>query len=122
MATNEVDTTFKHESCDCMNPNGLSYGTFLSTWLGIDETNGRFGEVSIRQCHCCQRQWLHYFFEYEHLSQSGRWYRGIIDDEIVQVVTPENAVEILSNLEWHFYGGSYFLGKFGRSCGQIYVS
>lgn len=105
-----------------MSAEGLRYEPFSSKWIGIDETDGRFGEVSIRQCHSCQRQWLHYFVEYEHLSKSGRWYRGIIDDEIAQVVTPENAVEILSNLEWHFYGGSYFFGKFGRSCGQLDVS
>ncbi|OKH36993.1 hypothetical protein NIES2101_36720 [Calothrix sp. HK-06] len=122
MATTEANTEINNEPCTCMSPDGLCCGKFLSTWVGIDETNGRFGEVSIRQCHYCKRQWLHYFVEYEHLSQSGRWYRGIIDDEIAQILTQENAAEILSNLEWHFYGGSYFFGKFGRSRGQIYVS
>lgn len=119
---NKVNTNFHIESCGCMNPDGLRYGTFLSISVGVDETNGRFGELSIRQCHYCQRQWLHYFVEYEHLSQSGRWYRGIIDNEIAQVVRPENAVKILSNLEWYFYGGSYYFGKFGRAGGPIYVS
>ncbi|GAB1541676.1 hypothetical protein NUACC21_43480 [Scytonema sp. NUACC21] len=111
-----------NEPCICMSLNGYRNGTFSSRWLGIDETNGRFGEVSIDQCHSCKRVWLHYFVEYEHLSQSGRWYRGMIDDEVAQVVTPETAVEILNNLEWHFYGGSYFFGKSGRSRGSIYVS
>jgi hypothetical protein len=111
------------KSCDCMNASQIRVGKFSSQWIGVDNQCGRFGEVSIDQCLFCQHLWLHYFVEYEHLSQSGRWYRGIITEESAQTVTPENAVEILNNLEWHFYGGSYFFGRFGKGLrGNIYVS
>jgi hypothetical protein len=111
------------KSCDCMNPAQIRVGKFSSQWIGVDEQRGRFGEVSIDQCLFCHRIWLHYFVEYEHLSQSGRWYRGIISEEIAPIITPENAVEILNNLEWHFYGGSYFFGRFGKGLkGNVDVS
>lgn len=113
----------QNHDCICMNPEKIRWNKFTSQRVGIDEQCGRFGEVSLEKCQMCQRIWLHYFVEYEHLSGSGRWYRGLISEEIAQTITPENAVEILNNLEWHLYGGSYFLGKFGKGRkGGIYVS
>lgn len=76
--------------------------------IGIDETVGRFGEVSILKCKLCGKMWLHYFVEYEAFSQSGRWYSGLISDEIAQTVTAETAVRVLESLDWYHYGGSYF--------------
>ena len=87
------------KECICQNPSAPA-NTFTSTLLGVDESHGRFGEVSLQRCLNCQRLWLQYFVEYEGSSQSGRWYRGEI--------TPENAVTILKSLPEVVYGGSWF--------------
>jgi hypothetical protein len=116
-----MENTPNNQPCTCIFPDGMQNGRFIHKNIGIDQNNGRFGEVSIHQCCTCQRLWLHYFVEYEHLSSSGRWYRGLITDDIAEIITPENAVEILSNLQWYLYGGSYFQGKSGCSKGKIDV-
>ncbi|MBD2295400.1 hypothetical protein H6G06_18465 [Anabaena sphaerica FACHB-251] len=119
--TNNLENPANNQPCSCIFPDGLQYGKFLSRNIGIDKSKGRFGEVSIYKCCACQRLWLHYFVEYEHLSQSARWYRGLITEAMTKTITAENAVEILSNLQWYLYGGSYFHGKYGCSKGQIDV-
>ena len=93
--------------CVCLEP-PFHFTNFDRRSVGIDETNGRFGEVSIETCLQCGRKWLRYFVEYEAFSRSGRWYRGLIADKVVDTVTPETAVTILESLNWHFCGGSYF--------------
>jgi hypothetical protein len=98
----------------------VDYGNFESTHLGCDETNGRFGEVNLQKCKQCSSIWLHYFVEYESMSKSGRWYRGIISDETSKHLTPESAVLCLDQLDWHFYGGSYF-EKSGKGKGKVNV-
>jgi hypothetical protein len=107
--------------CICMNP-VFRYPDFDRIEIGVDETKGRFGEVSIHVCRTCGRKWLHYYVTYEGFSQSGRWYRGLVSDETAGAVTPETAVNVLEGLEWHFYGGSYFgmAGQEGR--GPILVN
>ena len=97
------------------------YSDFESTEIGVDKTNGRFGEVSIETCKRCNRKWLRYFVEYEEFSKSGRWYRGLISEEVASTVTPQSAVEVLGNLDWHFSGGSYFETTGRRSSGPIHV-
>jgi len=97
------------------------YTDFESEALGIDETNNRFGEVSIETCRACGSKWLRYFVEYEAFTASGRWYKGLLPREKVDSVTPESAVEILSSLPWHFYGGSYFETTGRRGTGPISV-
>jgi hypothetical protein len=84
-----------------------------STMIGVDETNGRFGEVSVETCKACGQMWLRYFVEYEFFSESGRWYRGPVTPEMVESLKPEQAPELLASLPWRFSGGSYF-----RSQGQ----
>jgi hypothetical protein len=83
-------------------------------FIGVDKTHGRFGEVSALQCRRCERYWIRYFVEYEHLSGSGRWYMGVIAPTEIENITPVNAVEYLESLDWHHFGGSYF-GFSGRS-------
>lgn len=101
--------------CACEKPNP-SYTEYRSSELGIDHTNGRYGEVTIQQCKLCQRIWIHYFVEYENFSKSGRWYKGIVSKKDRPQITPENAVEYLESLEWYVYGGSFFenTGEFGQ--------
>jgi len=76
--------------------------------IGVDETNGRYGDVFVFTCGGCQRRWLYYFAEYEAFTASGRWILGILPDALPLPLTPENAVPILNTLPWYIYGGSYF--------------
>ena len=89
--------------------------------IGVDETNGRYGEVRLYVCKKCHRNWLYYSVEYEAFKGSGRWYLGLITEETAKTVTPENAVEILEGLKWHFYGGSYFNTSWEKGSGNIFV-
>jgi len=104
----------------CSNP-PFYFDDFQIIPIGIDETNGRFGEVSIHICKSCQSKWLRYFVEYEAFSESGRWYRGLISDEVANTVTPENAVEILEGLDWYYRGGSYFKTDGQKGSGRVSV-
>lgn len=76
--------------------------------VGVDETNGRYGDVSVLTCRGCRRRWLYYFAEYEAFTASGRWIRGILPDNHPLPLTPQNAVPILNTLPWYVYGGSAF--------------
>lgn len=107
-------------NCRCELP-PLDYRDFASTFVGVDETKGRFGEVTLERCRQCGRVWLRYEVEYEAFPQSGRWYRGLITEEQAEAVTPENAVEILQSLEGHLYGGPYFRHAGMRTTGSIFV-
>lgn len=102
------------DNCKCYYPpiSGLEY---TRDFIGTDMTNGRYGEVTIDKCTSCNSLWLHYFVEYEEFSRSGRWYRGLISQEDLKNITPENSVEYLKTVEWYIYGGSYFnsTGKIG---------
>ena len=98
----------KLEKCTCHNP-PLHHTDFKRIrFVGIDETKGRYGRVTIEKCKHCNSLWLKYFVEYESFSKSGRWFRGQIDKENSKKITPENSVEYLRSLAWYLYGGSYF--------------
>jgi hypothetical protein len=86
----------------------FDYRDFDSVEIGVDESDGRFGEVSIETCRACGSKWLCYFVEYEAFSNSGRWYRGQVSEEVVRCVLPETALEMLRSLKWRFVGGSAF--------------
>ena len=98
------------------------YTDFDSDFIGVDKTNGRFGEVSVEICKTCGSKWLRYFVEYAAFTASGRWYRGLASQEMLGSLTPEGAVEALQNLAWHFYGGSYFETTGRKGVGQIFVN
>ncbi len=100
--------------CLCMTP-PFNYQNFDTVSLGVDETKGRNGEVTVETCKACGSKWLRYFVEYEWYSESGRWYRGLVTPEMLQSLKPEQAPELLSSLPRYFYGGSYFrtLGREG---------
>lgn len=101
-------------TCTCEDPEARADG-FVSTSVGIDRTNGRFGEVTIERCARCDAIWLRYLVEYEGFSKSGRWYRGLVTASIASTVTPETAVAVLEALPWHYYGGSYWESNGARS-------
>lgn len=95
------------KDCACLNP-PFNFDNYTSTRIGTDETNGRFGEVSIEKCKKCGRLWLKYKVEYEGFSNSGRWYRCQILEAEISKITPENAVDFLKKSDECFFGGSYF--------------
>ena len=84
------------------------YANFDAEQLGVDETNGCFGEVSVLTCRRCGSKWLHCLFENESVSRSARWYRGLVTTPMLAELTPERAVGLLERLPWRFCGGSYF--------------
>jgi hypothetical protein len=88
--------------------------------IGVDEMNGRYGEVTLRRCKRCGQLWLHYQVEYEHLSGAGRYFMGLITPEAARDLEAGAAVRYLESLPWHLYGGSYF-GAAGRATGKICV-
>ncbi len=90
--------------CKCFEP-PFSAVNFESLSLGSDEN---YGEVSIEKCKICGQKWLHYFYENEAFTKSGRWYRGLISEKDLTQITLNNAVAYLENLTWHIRGGSYF--------------
>jgi hypothetical protein len=89
--------------------------------IGVDTTNGRYGDVTIRRCRLCGRHWLHYQVEYEAFTGSGRYFMGLITREAARSLSPEGAVEYLNAIDWHLYGGAYFGGLKGRSTGKVPV-
>ena len=91
----------------------LDYRDYVREELGVDTGRGRFGDVAIERCIRCGRAWLRYHYEMEAFTGSGRWYRGLLTPEQAARATPANALEILAELPWHLYGGSYF-GTDGR--------
>jgi hypothetical protein len=93
--------------CRCLTP-PFQYTDFESRAVGVDESGGRFAEVSIERCRACERKWLRYFYEQEAFSESGRWYRVPISDDEATSVTASTALALMSRHSWHFYGGSYF--------------
>ncbi len=102
------------ENCPCNTPQCNAENFSINFWA-TDNTNNRFGEISIYICKHCNTQWLHYFVEYEAFSQSARWYRGKITTQQLQQLTPNKAVDFLQQLDIYIYGGSFFksTGKYG---------
>jgi hypothetical protein len=86
--------------------------------LGMDSN---FAEITVQVCRQCQQYWLRYFYEHEAYTASGRWYRGAITAEQLASVTVENAKKMLEELDWYYYGGSYFSKGDGKGSGKIYL-
>jgi len=107
-------------SCICYSP-PFWYDDYDSQDIGIDETNNRNGEVSIKTCKKCGRKWLHYLVEYWFYKDTGRWYRGLIAENMEHSITAENAVTILDSLECRFEGGTYFDSDGRKSTGPVDV-
>ena len=107
--------------CRCMNP-PFHFFDYDSQLIGVDKTKGRFGEVTVDTCTACGRKWLHYLLEQESFSESGRWYRGLVTQEMVETLTPEQALNLLGSLPWHFYGGSFFRTTGRRRSGPVFIA
>jgi hypothetical protein len=100
--------------CVCRTP-PFRYTDFDERAVGVDETGGRFAEVTVARCKVCSQYWLRYFYEFEAFTASGRWYRAAVSEEEAASATPSNALELLGRQPWHFRGGSFF-GTAGVQC------
>lgn len=95
--------------------------SFAQAAVGVDETNGRYGDVTVRTCRACGRRWLHYHVEYEGFTGSGRWYAGVLPDGADASLTAGSAAALLESLPWHVYGGSYWGTRGRRGTGAVIV-
>ena len=93
---------------------GWGGANFEATELGMDSS---FGDVTLYRCRQCRRLWLHYHYENEAFTRSGRWYHGLIPGEMEGAINVENALETLGKLDWYWCGGSYFDGAVSKSRG-----
>ena len=91
-------------TCSCLEM-AFARWNFDEKYLGTDRN---YADISIRRCQGCGRYWLHYHYENEAFSKSGRWYRGLISPEAADSVSAENALEILGKLDWYLAGGSFY--------------
>lgn len=106
--------------CACLRP-PFDTRDFHCAEVGIDDTNGRFGRVTLETCRRCGALWLVYQVEYEGFSGSGRWFRGLLAPEDRSAITPRGAVAYLEGLHWYFAGGSYFGSPGAVSRGRVPV-
>jgi hypothetical protein len=103
------------ETCPCLE--GETYfQNFEHRALGMDSN---YGEVSVNTCKHCGRRWLHYLMEYEYLSRSGRWFRGVVTPEVAASVKPDDAKRIIEGLDYYFRGGSAFGGNVIKTTGPL---
>jgi hypothetical protein len=77
-------------------------------YLGCDQTEGRFADVTLRRCSACRMTWLRYQVEYEAFTGSGRWAEIPLSEADAATVTPETAAALIDASPWHIYGGSYY--------------
>lgn len=106
--------------CNCSNL-PFDYRDFDSTPIGVDKTNGRNGEVSLETCKICGEKWLHYLVEYEAFTASGRWFRAPISCEVLEILTPKQAIPYIERQSWYFRGGSYFKSSGMRASGPTHA-
>ena len=103
------------DECPCLRGD-VDYRDFETRVLGVDRD---YGEASVLRCRRCGRHWLEYFVEYEYLTASGRWLRGVITPEIAASAKATSAKRILEGLEWYLRGGSAFGGQVFRTSGDL---
>lgn len=108
--------------CECLRLSDWPHHEdYRSTPLGTDRRGGRYAEVSLERCTHCDRTWLRYFFEEEGVSGSGRWYRGLVTPTQAAEATAASALQLLTVLPFHQYGGSYY-GRCGTCEGPLVLS
>jgi hypothetical protein len=82
--------------------------------LGVDDTEGRFADVTLVRCALCRRLWLRHFYEIEGFSRSGRWAEALIDDVTAATITPRGALKFIETRPFRVVGGSYYDGNIHR--------
>jgi hypothetical protein len=105
------DEAMSEEVCECLNRRRRDLVHLAD--LGVDR---RHGESSVLACPDCGQNWVHYLYEEEAFTGSGRWFESPIPIESRATLTADNAIDLINAQPWHYYGGSYF-GHEGRSSG-----
>jgi hypothetical protein len=109
-----------HAHCKC-HESGIDISHLASKrHLGIDETHGRFADVSLLQCSICGSLWLHYRVEYEGFSRSGRWGMALISEATASITAPETAADYIDQQPWCVIGGSYWNSSGKRGMGPLH--
>src|SRR5438045_2556636 len=106
--------------CDCWDEEcGRDIFEFIN--IGTQHSEGISVTADLWCCRECATMWLHYTSEDDSKSGWGKWYRGLIADEQIDMdaLTVEKAVDIMSRWEWHYYGGSYYRTAGERSSGPV---
>lgn len=106
--------------CPCLQHGPPFFHDAHTRFVGVDETDGRFADVTLCRCPQCARTWLRYQVEYEAFTASGRWCMAPIDPALAARITPEAAATALADAEWHIFGGSYFGHAGRRGRGRIH--
>jgi hypothetical protein len=116
MASAQNRAVTNDPGCTCLEHGPPFFDAVHTRSIGVDETEGRYADVTLCTCPRCRRTWLRYQLEYEAFTASGRWCMAPIDAALAARITPETAAAALAAAEWHIYGGSYFdhAGKRGR--------
>lgn len=99
--------------CLCLTLGPRSPAAIDEQFVGVDKTDGRFADVTLRRCPRCGRLWLRYQVEYEAFTSSGRWAEAPIGDDTAATITPETAAAFLDRAPFHIFGGSFW-GHDGR--------
>jgi hypothetical protein len=92
--------------CGCLSP-PFPYDAFDTHPVGTDHAGGRFADVSVAACRICSREFLHYAWEIEGISRSGRWARAPLP-LLHPRPSASEAPHVLSLAPFHYVGGSYF--------------
>ena len=99
------------KKCSCETP-PFSYRDFISCLIGSDSA----GELRVEKCIHCETFWICYQVAFEGYTGSGRWWQGKIEEKNIDFINTDNIEDYLINLDWYFYGGSYYrsTGRVGR--------
>jgi len=105
-----------------MSTDACPHASMRRRYVGQDAQQGRFADVHVESCDACGGRWLHYFFEIEGLSRSGRWFRGSLAPDEADRVTAETAAGLLESLPSYECGGSYFGGHVAKRSGPLRIT
>lgn len=95
------------DECECMEPR-LWDCEDKGTYLGLDMTDSRYGEVWLYQCPNCAKYWLFYRVEYPSFTKSGRWFRTVLSENNSENIKPEDAEALMNSSTYRIVGGSYY--------------
>ncbi len=108
------------EYCDCQDQEcGRDIFEFIN--VGSRSSEGIYVTLDLWCCRECATMWLRYTSEDENRPGWGKWYRGLIADEDIDVdgLTIEKALGVMARWEWHMYGGAYYRTSGERSVGPV---
>lgn len=103
------------DDCRCLTPPINASHYEIRVLPGMDPSDGRYADVAVERCKTCGRIWLHYHYEIEAFSRSGRWYRAVVTEAEADAVTLISALGLIGSKPWHLYGGSYYESSGARS-------